>query len=403
MGMILREKSVFKKFNWKYMVIDEAHRIKNEESKLSVIVREIKTNNRLLLTGTPLQNNLHELWALLNFLLPDVFSSSEDFDEWFNTNSCLGDDSLVKRLHGVLKPFLLRRLKSDVEKSLLPKKESNIYVGLSKMQREWYTKILMKDIDIVNGAGKVEKMRLQNILMQLRKCTNHPYLFDGAEPGPPYTTDEHIIQNSGKMVVLDKLLPKLQASGSRVLIFTQMTRILDILEDYCWFRNHSYCRIDGQTAHEDRDSQIQEYNADGSKKFIFMLSTRAGGLGINLYTADVVLLFDSDWNPQMDLQAMDRAHRIGQKKQVRVMRFVTENTVDEKIVEKAEVKLKLDRMVIQQGKLAEAKNNLGKEEMLGMIRHGAKKIFASKDADIVDDDIDKILAMGEMKTKDAEK
>ena len=142
-----------------------------------------------------------------------VFSSSEDFDEWFNTNSCLGDDSLVARLHGVLKPFLLRRLKIDVEKSLLPKKEVKIFIGLSKMQREWYTKILLKDIDIVNGAGKTEKMRLQNILMQvclisickscqkltktyvqLRKCVNHPYLFDGAEPGPPYTTDEHIFE-----------------------------------------------------------------------------------------------------------------------------------------------------------------------------------------------------------------
>merc|ERR1711936_1167098 len=224
--MILREKSVFKKFQWKYMVIDEAHRIKNEESKLSLVVREIKTSHRLLLTGTPLQNNLHELWALLNFLLPEVFSSSDDFDEWFNTNNCLGDDNMVARL------------KADVEKSLLPKKETNIYVSMSKMQREWYTKILMKDIDIVNGAGKVEKMRLQNILMQLRKCTNHPYLFDGAEPGPPYTTDEHLIENSSKLVVVDKLLPKLKEQGSRVLIFTQMARMLDILEDYCWFRKH---------------------------------------------------------------------------------------------------------------------------------------------------------------------
>merc|ERR1711992_229543 len=401
--MLIREKSVFRKFSWKYMVIDEAHRIKNEESKLSVIVREIKTANRLLLTGTPLQNNLHELWALLNFLLPEVFSSSDDFDEWFNTNNCLGDDSLVARLHGVLKPFLLRRLKAEVEKSLLPKKESNIYVGLSKMQRDWYTKILMKDIDIVNGAGKVEKMRLQNILMQLRKCTNHPYLFDGAEPGPPYTTDEHIIQNSGKMRVLDKFLPKLQEQGSRVLIFTQMTRILDILEDYCWFRGHKYCRIDGQTPHEDRDRQIQEYNMENSEKFIFMLSTRAGGLGINLYTADIVILYDSDWNPQMDLQAMDRAHRIGQKKQVRVMRFVTENTVDEKIVERAAVKLRLDRMVIQQGRLAEQKQNLGRDEMLNIIKHGAKTIFANKDEETVDIDIDALLEIGEKKTEDEKK
>ena len=218
--------------------------------------------------------------------------------------------------------------------------------------------------------------------------------------GPPYTTDEHLVFNSQKLAILDKLLPKLQSQDSRVLIFTQMTRILDILEDYCWYRGHSYCRIDGQTPHEDRDAQIQEYNAPGSSKFIFMLSTRAGGLGINLYTADIVILFDSDWNPQMDLQAMDRAHRIGQKKQVRVFRLVTENTVDEKIVEKAEVKLKLDRMVIQQGKLMDQKANLNKDEMVNMIRHGASYVFSTKDGDITDIDIDKLLDEGEKKTEE---
>lgn len=398
--MCIREKSVFKKFNWRYMVIDEAHRIKNEKSKLSEILREFKTANRLLLTGTPLQNNLHELWALLNFLLPDVFNSSDDFDQWFNTNQCLGDDSLVQRLHAVLKPFLLRRLKSEVEKRLKPKKEIKIFVGLSKMQREWYTKILMKDIDIVNGAGKMEKMRLQNILMQLRKCTNHPYLFDGAEPGPPYTTDEHLVHNCGKMVILDKLLPRLQEQGSRVLIFSQMTRMLDILEDYCLWRQYQYCRLDGKTPHEERNRYISEYNADESSKFIFMLSTRAGGLGINLATADVVIIYDSDWNPQMDLQAMDRAHRIGQKKQVRVFRFITENTVEEKIVERAEVKLRLDKLVIQQGKLVDNKQaSLNKDEILNMIRFGANHVFASKDSDITEADIDEIMQKGEEKTE----
>merc|ERR1711981_526378 len=207
----------------------------------------------------------------------------------------------------------------------------------------------------------------------------------------------------GKMGVLDKLLPKLQAQGSRVLIFTQMSRMLDIMEDYCWFRNWTYCRIDGQTPHEDRDRQIQEYNAAGSSKFLFMLSTRAGGLGINLYTADIVILYDSDWNPQMDLQAMDRAHRIGQKKQVRVYRLVTENTVDEKIVERAAVKLKLDRMVIQQGRLSDNKQNLGKDEMLGMIRHGAKHVFSAKDGEIEEHEIEALIQMGEIKTAEANK
>ena len=397
--MCIREKAVLKKFNWRYMVIDEAHRIKNEKSKLSEILREFKTTNRLLITGTPLQNNLHELWALLNFLLPDVFNSSDDFDSWFNTNQCLGDDSLIVRLHAVLKPFLLRRLKSEVEKRLKPKKEVKIFVGLSKMQREWYTKVLMKDIDIVNGAGKMEKMRLQNVLMQLRKCTNHPYLFDGAEPGPPYTTDAHLIDNCGKLVILDKLLRRLQEQDSRVLIFSQMTRMLDILEDYCVWRQYQYCRLDGKTPHEDRNRQISEYNEDNSRKFIFMLSTRAGGLGINLATADVVIIYDSDWNPQMDLQAMDRAHRIGQKKQVKVFRFITENTVEEKIVERAEIKLRLDKLVIQQGKLVDNKQaQLNKDEILNMIRFGANHVFASKESDITDADIDTIMQRAEEKT-----
>ncbi|KAG1958226.1 probable global transcription activator SNF2L1 [Pimephales promelas] len=396
--MVIREKSVFKKFNWRYLVIDEAHRIKNEKSKLSEIVREFKTTNRLLLTGTPLQNNLHELWSLLNFLLPDVFNSASDFDSWFDTNNCLGDQKLVERLHAVLRPFLLRRIKAEVEKSLPPKKEVKIYLGLSKMQREWYTRILMKDIDILNSAGKMDKMRLLNILMQLRKCCNHPYLFDGAEPGPPYTTDTHLVINSGKMVALDKLLPKVQEQGSRVLIFSQMTRVLDILEDYCMWREFEYCRLDGNTPHEAREQAIDAFNALNSSKFIFMLSTRAGGLGINLATADVVILYDSDWNPQVDLQAMDRAHRIGQKKPVKVFRLITDNTVEERIVERAEMKLRLDSIVIQQGRLIDQQNKLGKDEMLQMIRHGATHVFASKDSELTDEDIDTILERGAKKT-----
>ncbi|KAF3812631.1 hypothetical protein GH733_019433 [Mirounga leonina] len=343
--MVIKEKSVFKKFHWRYLVIDEAHRIKNEKSKLSEIVREFKSTNRLLLTGTPLQNNLHELWALLNFLLPDVFNSADDFDSWFDTKNCLGDQKLVERLHAM------------------------------------------------------DKMRLLNILMQLRKCCNHPYLFDGAEPGPPYTTDEHIVSNSGKMVVLDKLLAKLKEQGSRVLIFSQMTRLLDILEDYCMWRGYEYCRLDGQTPHEEREEAIEAFNVPNSSKFIFMLSTRAGGLGINLASADVVILYDSDWNPQVDLQAMDRAHRIGQKKPVRVFRLITDNTVEERIVERAEIKLRLDSIVIQQGRLIDQQSNkLAKEEMLQMIRHGATHVFASKESELTDEDITTLLERGEKKT-----
>ncbi|CAO3579030.1 unnamed protein product [Absidia cylindrospora] len=403
----LMEKAHFKKITWQYIIIDEAHRIKNENSMLSQIVRILNSRNRMLITGTPLQNNLHELWALLNFLLPDVFSSSEAFDEWFEGQN--GDQKkVVEQLHKVLRPFLLRRIKSDVEKSLLPKKEINIYVRMSSMQRKWYQRILEKDLDAVNGAGTTKregKTRLLNIVMQLRKCCNHPYLFDGAEPGPPYTTDQHIVDNAGKMAVLDKLLTRFKAQGSRVLLFSQMSRVLDILEDYCWWKGYEYCRIDGQTNQEDRVDAIDEYNKPDSEKFIFLLTTRAGGLGINLTTADIVILYDSDWNPQVDLQAMDRAHRIGQTKQVYVFRFVTENAIEDKVLERAAQKLRLDQLVIQQGRTLQSQKGASKDELLTMIQHGAEKIFKESDANVDDtaDDIDEILRHGEEKTAELNK
>lgn len=407
--MILREKSHLKKFAWEYIIIDEAHRIKNEESSLAQVIRLFNSRNRLLITGTPLQNNLHELWALLNFLLPDVFGDSEAFDQWFSTQS-EDQDTVVQQLHRILRPFLLRRVKSDVEKSLLPKKEINLYIGMSDMQVRWYQKILEKDIDAVNGAGgkRESKTRLLNIVMQLRKCCNHPYLFEGAEPGPPYTTDEHLVFNAGKMVMLDRLLVRLKKAGSRVLIFSQMSRLLDILEDYCVFRDFKYCRIDGGTAHEDRIKAIDDYNKPDSEKFVFLLTTRAGGLGINLTSADIVVLYDSDWNPQADLQAMDRAHRIGQTKQVVVYRFVTENAIEEKVLERAAQKLRLDQLVIQQGRAQiAAKAAANKDDLLNMIQHGAEKVFQNKGAtgvlaekgnDLNDDDIDEILKHGEKRT-----
>lgn len=398
--IVIREKSLFRKFSWEYIIIDEAHRIKNEESLLSQIIRVFHSKNRLLITGTPLQNNLHELWALLNFILPDIFGDSDTFDEWFSNDS--KQDDIISQLHKVLKPFLLRRIKADVEKSLLPKQELNVYLKMSDMQRKWYQKLLEKDIDAVNGAnGKKEsKTRLLNIVMQLRKCCNHPYLFEGAEPGPPFTTDEHLVFNSQKMIIVDKLLKKFRSEGSRVLIFSQMSRMLDILEDYCLFREYEYCRIDGQTDHADRVNAIDEYNKPDSSKFVFLLTTRAGGLGINLTTADIVILFDSDWNPQADLQAMDRAHRIGQTKQVKVFRLITENAIEEKVIERATQKLRLDQLVIQQGtQQTPQQQQTSKGDLLNMIQHGAQDIFNDKDSTSGEEiDIEKLLEESTSKT-----
>ncbi|OXA38190.1 chromatin-remodeling complex ATPase chain Iswi [Folsomia candida] len=400
--MVLRERGTLKKINWHYLVIDEAHRIKNEKTQLSAYVRAFNSKNRLLLTGTPLQNNLHELWALLNFLLPKVFDSSENFDDWFDLKKCLRDTSLVDRLHAILRPFLLRRIKADVETGIPPKNEQNIYVPLSPLQRVWYKKLLIGNIEIINAAGSATKMRLHNILMQLRKCANHPYLFHGVEPGPPYTTDSHLVKASGKLAVLDKLLAKLKQEGSRVLIFSQFKMVLDILEDYCEWKKYKFHRLDGSTDHEDRIDTIEEFNSKKSSTFIFMLTTRAGGLGINLASADVVILFDSDWNPQADIQAIDRAHRIGQTKTVRVFRLITENTVEEKMIERASIKRRLDKMVIQQGRLVNATTGPSAAGLLEMVRFGSKIILSSMDDDIVDETIETILQRSKLKNDELE-
>ncbi|CAM9097974.1 unnamed protein product [Scytosiphon promiscuus] len=404
---VLKEASTLKKIKWRYLLIDEAHRIKNENSSLSKTVRLLSTQFRLLITGTPLQvlppcNNLHELWALLNFLLPDVFSSADTFDHWFNLETDKSArDNVIKKLHTILRPFMLRRIKADVEKDLPPKKEVKLYIGMTPMQRKWYKDLLNRDVGNLNTLGGPDKMRLLNILMQLRKVCNHPYLFDGAEPGPPFMNGSHLWENAGKMVLLQKLLPKLRMQGSRVLLFCQMTRLLDILEDYMHLQGYDYCRIDGSTDGESRDSQMDEFNEPGSSKFIFLLSTRAGGLGINLATADVVILYDSDWNPQVDLQAMDRAHRIGQTKPVKVFRFITEGTVEEKIVERADRKLFLDAAVIQQGRLAEKNASLDKRELMAMVKFGADEILRMDDSQgLTDESIDELLRKGEEKTEE---
>eukprot|EP00980_Cylindrotheca_fusiformis_P018816 scaffold6276_cov138-Cylindrotheca_fusiformis.AAC.3 len=182
---LLKERGKLGKIAWSYLIIDEAHRIKNENSSLSKAVRVMKTDHRLLITGTPLQNNLRELWALLNFLMPDVFGDAEQFDEWFSLTDESGKENVIKKLHTVLRPFMLRRVKRDVATALPPKKETKLYIGLTKMQQEWYVKVLQKDAHELNKLGGPERVRLLNILMQLRKVCNHPYLFDGAEPGPP--------------------------------------------------------------------------------------------------------------------------------------------------------------------------------------------------------------------------
>ena len=395
----MKEKAALSSLNYEYLIIDEAHRLKNDQAKFSMIVRKFNSKHRLLLTGTPFQNNLHELWSLLNFLMPNIFNDSEEFDRIFNLDTATeeGQMKIVKQIHQLLKPFVLRRLKSEIKYKIPPKKEIFLYVGLSQLQKNMYKQILSKNIDIVNGVNK-DRIQLLNILMQLKKVCNHPYLFPNIEEGPPYIEGEHLIYNSMKLKILDILLKKIHSeTDNKVLIFSQMTTLLNILDDYCRYRNFAYLRMDGQTSSEDRDKRIEEFQNPNSDKWLFLISTRAGGLGINLHAANIVILYDSDWNPQVDLQAIDRAHRIGQTKPVIIYRFVCEGTVEEKIVERAAKKLKLDHLIIQKGKKNE--NKATAVEMTTMLQYGADKIFSDKNENNEETTIEKILEYSINKTE----
>ncbi|XP_070689200.1 probable global transcription activator SNF2L2 [Pempheris klunzingeri] len=369
---IIKDKHILAKIRWKYMIVDEGHRMKNHHCKLTQVLNtHYVAPRRLLLTGTPLQNKLPELWALLNFLLPTIFKSCSTFEQWFNAPFAMTGERvdlneeetilIIRRLHKVLRPFLLRRLKKEVESQLPEKVEYVIKCDMSAIQKVLY-RHMQKGILLTDGSEKDKKGKggaktLMNTIMQLKKICNHPYMFQHIEEsfaehlGYPngIISGHDLYRASGKFELLDRILPKLQATNHRVLLFCQMTSLMTIMEDYFSHRNFLYLRLDGTTKSEDRAALLKKFNEEGSQYFIFLLSTRAGGLGLNLQAADTVVIFDSDWNPHQDLQAQDRAHRIGQQNEVRVLRLCTVNSVEEKILAAAKYKLNVDQKVIQAG------------------------------------------------------
>ncbi|OJJ63421.1 hypothetical protein ASPSYDRAFT_53112 [Aspergillus sydowii CBS 593.65] len=347
---VLVDSSFLSQFNWQFMAVDEAHRLKNRESQLYIKLLEFNSPARLLITGTPIQNNLAELSALLDFLNPGLVEVDADMD----LNSEAASEKLAE-LTKAISPFMLRRTKTKVESDLPPKTEKIIRVELSDVQLEYYKNILTKNYAALNEGTKGQKQSLLNIMMELKKASNHPFMFPNAEAkileGSTRREDvlRALITSSGKMMLLDQLLTKLKKDGHRVLIFSQMVKMLDILGDYMEYRGYTYQRLDGTIPSTSRRLAIEHYNAPDSSDFAFILSTRAGGLGINLMTADTVVLFDSDWNPQADLQAMARAHRIGQTRPVSVYRLVSKDTVEEEVIERARNKLLLEFITIQRG------------------------------------------------------
>ena len=407
---IIKDRPILSKVKWVHMIVDEGHRMKNAQSKLSsTLTQYYTTRYRLILTGTPLQNNLPELWALLNFVLPTIFKSVKSFDEWFNTPfaNTGGQDKMelteeesllvIRRLHKVLRPFLLRRLKKDVEKDLPDKQERVVKCRFSALQAKLYKQLMIHNkLAVTDGKGGRTGMRgLSNMLMQLRKLCNHPFVFEPVEDqmNPGRGTNDLLWRTAGKFELLDRVLPKFKESGHRVLMFFQMTQIMNIMEDFLRLRGMKYLRLDGSTKSDDRSELLKVFNAPGSDYFCFLLSTRAGGLGLNLQTADTVVIYDSDWNPHQDLQAQDRAHRIGQKNEVRILRLISSNSVEEKILEKANFKLDMDGKVIQAGKFDNKSTNEEREAMLRTLLETAEAAEQLGDQEEMDDDdLNEIMA-----------
>ncbi|XP_043275129.1 ATP-dependent helicase brm-like isoform X2 [Venturia canescens] len=391
---IVKDKGVLAKLQWKYMIIDEGHRMKNHHCKLTQVLNtHYLAPHRLLLTGTPLQNKLPELWALLNFLLPSIFKSCSTFEQWFNAPFATTGEKvelneeetilIIRRLHKVLRPFLLRRLKKEVESQLPDKVEYIIKCDMSGLQKVLYKHMQSKGVLLTDGSEKGKKGKggakaLMNTIVQLRKLCNHPFIFQVIEEkycehvgtgGTSVVSGPDLYRASGKFELLDRILPKLKATNHRVLLFCQMTQLMTIMEDYLSWRGFMYLRLDGTTKAEDRGDLLKKFNDPGSNYFLFLLSTRAGGLGLNLQAADTVIIFDSDWNPHQDLQAQDRAHRIGQKNEVRVLRLMTVNSVEERILAAARYKLNMDEKIIQAGMFDQKSTGSERHQFLQTILH----------------------------------
>ncbi|XP_068172229.1 chromodomain-helicase-DNA-binding protein 5 [Antennarius striatus] len=388
--LITIDQAILGSVTWACLVVDEAHRLKNNQSKFFRILNGYKIYYKLLLTGTPLQNNLEELFHLLNFLTPDRFNNLDGFLEEF---ADISKEDQIKKLHDLLGPHMLRRLKADVFKNMPAKTELIVRVELSPMQKKYYKFILTRNFEALNSKGGGNQVSLLNIMMDLKKCCNHPYLFPVAAVEAPVLPNGSydgnlLVKSSGKLTLLQKMLKKLKDEGHRVLIFSQMTKMLDLLEDFLEFEGYKYERIDGGITGGLRQEAIDRFNAPGAQQFCFLLSTRAGGLGINLASADTVIIYDSDWNPHNDIQAFSRAHRIGQNKKVMIYRFVTRGSVEERITQVAKRKMMLTHLVVRPG-LGSKTGSMSKQELDDILKFGTEELFK--------DEMEAARAMGDNK------
>jgi len=404
-------------------VVDEAHRLRNQKGRLLECMREISAKgtmhygfqSRVLMSGTPLQNDLNELWTLLNFIEPFKFPDVADFQAKFGN---MANKEQVESLQQMISPYMLRRVKEDVAKDIPAKEETVIDVELTSIQKQYYRAIFEHNHAFLNmGASRQPAPKLMNIQMELRKVCNHPFLLEGVEHREMdraynefsekdafrdktpeqrqlMLNERGYIMSSGKMVLLDKLLPKLRQEGHKILVFSQMVKMLDLISDYCEFRDFKYERLDGRVRGTERQKAIDRFEREDDS-FLFLLSTRAGGVGINLTAADICIIFDSDWNPQNDVQAQARCHRIGQTKDVRIYRLITSRSFEQEMFDRASRKLGLEQAVL--GTFEKEKDdNPTQQEMEQLLKRGAYALLEDENDDITKefcaDDIESILA-----------
>eukprot|EP01064_Diplonema_japonicum_P033085 TRINITY_DN6441_c1_g1_i1.p1 TRINITY_DN6441_c1_g1~~TRINITY_DN6441_c1_g1_i1.p1 ORF type:complete len:1853 (+),score=450.05 TRINITY_DN6441_c1_g1_i1:50-5560(+) len=400
-----KDSARFNSIHWGATVIDEGHRLKNEDASLFKMLSPMKSEHRVVLTGTPVQNNITELYSLLKYLDPTIVPKrAEKFTEMYTPMTAEN----LETLFALLGPRLLRREKENVEKSIPPKVEILVKVGLTKYQKEVYKQVINKNRTLLEG-GKVKPAH-KNVCMELRKVCNHPWLRDNAEndylqrhgfsgtgTAPLDFVMRHMVSCSGKLQFLDKLLEKFRKEGERVLLFSQFVIVLNLITDYLEWKGYPFETLSGNTASFERQRAVDRFQDPKSDSFLFLISTRAGGCGINLTSATKVIIYDSDWNPQNDLQAQARCHRIGQKKEVEVYRVLTENTYEERMFDVASQKLGLDRVVLSAADAGDTTTTttmgLSTKEIERVLRHGAYDLYKNDDEEEeeVNEGIDQIL------------
>ncbi len=340
-ALIRRDIDKYKDLSFRYCILDEAQHIKNPSSQASKAVKQLVSNNKLALTGTPMENNLTELWSVFDFILPGYLHSHSKFVEKYEVPISKGDTSALSSLSKQLKPFILRRLKQDVLKELPEKIEHIIEAELTDEQKKLYVAYLEQakgDLfkEISEKGFEKSHMKILSVLTRLRQLCCHPSLFVDSFSG-----------DSGKFLLLKEVVEDSLMAGHRILLFSQFTSMLSIIREWLIESNIDYSYLDGSTPAEERIRLVRDFNNGESK--IFLLSLKSGGTGLNLTGADTVIHYDPWWNPAVEDQATDRAYRIGQTKNVHVMKLVTHGTIEEKILNLKDRKKQLVDAVIQSG------------------------------------------------------